>query len=78
MTGSGNAEIDLHLASSSPRRRELLKQIGIRFEVVSGLDVDESQQVAETPEHYVCRLARDKAIAGHLHKSQTVWPSVLN
>lgn len=65
MTGSGNAEIDLHLASSSPRRRELLKQIGIRFEVVSGLDVDESQQVAETPEHYACRLARDKAIAGH-------------
>lgn len=65
MTGSGNADIELYLASSSPRRRELLKQIGIRFEVVSGLVVDESLRVAETPEDYVYRLARDKAIAGH-------------
>jgi septum formation protein len=55
---------DLYLASSSPRRRELLKQIGIKFELVTGLDVDESLRAAETPEQYVVRLAHEKAMAG--------------
>jgi len=55
---------DLYLASSSPRRRELLQQIGIKFELVPGLDVDESLRVEETPEQYVVRLAHEKAVAG--------------
>jgi septum formation protein len=56
---------DLYLASSSPRRRDLLKQIGITFEVLSGLDVDESLCEGEAPEQYVVRLAHEKAMAGY-------------
>ncbi len=55
-------EVDLYLASKSPRRRELLEQIGVRFAVVSA-DVDEVRGIGETPEHYVCRAALDKASA---------------
>lgn len=51
------------LASSSPRRRELLTQIGVAFEVVA-VAVDESLRAGETPEDYVLRLAREKARAG--------------
>lgn len=53
----------LFLASTSPRRRELLAQIGLRFEVLR-IDVDETRQPGESPEHYVQRLAEDKARAG--------------
>jgi septum formation protein len=51
------------LASASPRRRELLDQLGVAFEVVPA-DVDESMRPGETPESLVRRLARDKALAG--------------
>ena len=50
----------IYLASRSPRRGELLQQIGIRFEVLPS-DVDESVHPGEAPEHYVLRLAREKA-----------------
>lgn len=50
----------IYLASRSPRRGELLQQIGIRFEVLPS-DVDESVHPDEAPEHYVLRLAREKA-----------------
>ena len=49
------------LASRSPRRRELLAQVGLRFEVVD-VDVDESHRAGESPSAYVQRVARDKAI----------------
>ncbi|MCK5360465.1 MAG: septum formation inhibitor Maf [Gammaproteobacteria bacterium] len=62
---------DLYLASSSPRRRDLLKQIGITFELVPGLDVDESLREGETPEQYVVRLAYEKAMAGYNKISST-------
>lgn len=52
----------LILASSSPRRKELLEQIGLTFEVYSP-DIDESVFVNEQAEHYVERLARAKAQA---------------
>jgi len=55
----------LYLASASPRRSELLKQIGINFELIKGLDVDEAQHETETPEQYVSRLAKEKAVAGY-------------
>ena len=50
------------LASSSPRRRELLRQIGVAFRVVPA-DVDESVLPAEQPADYVLRVAREKAEA---------------
>lgn len=54
---------ELYLASRSPRRRELLEQIGLRFSIVSA-DVDESVWHGETPEAYVLRLAKAKAQRG--------------
>lgn len=54
----------LVLASASPRRRQLLEQIGLRFQV-QALDIDESVLADELPEHYVERLARAKASAGY-------------
>ena len=53
----------LFLASKSPRRRKLLEQIGIRFEVID-IDLDEARLPGESPESYVQRLALDKARAG--------------
>ncbi|CDF85907.1 Maf-like protein [Pseudomonas knackmussii B13] len=53
----------LYLASSSPRRRELLTQIGLSFNLVSG-NVDETPLPDEAPAAYVERLARCKAQAG--------------
>ena len=53
-------DTDLILASSSPRRAELLRQIGVRF-TIHPADVDETQHLSETPEDYVQRLAREKA-----------------
>ena len=51
------------LASGSPRRRELLKQLAVTFKVAAA-DIDESIIDGETPEDYVVRLAREKALAG--------------
>jgi septum formation protein len=53
----------LVLASASPRRRELLDQIGIAH-VVLAVDVDESALPDESPPVLVQRLARAKALAG--------------
>ncbi|MFB8831307.1 Maf family protein [Azotobacter sp. CWF10] len=53
----------LYLASGSPRRRELLMQIGVPF-VPLAVAIDESPAPDETPATYVERLARDKAAAG--------------
>ena len=53
----------LYLASQSPRRRQLLEQIGMAFEVLD-VDVPEQRAAGESPEHYVSRVARDKARAG--------------
>lgn len=50
----------LILASSSPRRRDLLNQIGIDL-LVFPADIDESTEPGETPETYVDRMASSKA-----------------
>ena len=50
------------LASGSPRRRELLAGLGLRFEVRAA-DVDETPHPGESPRDYVLRLAREKAAA---------------
>ncbi|CAG0944522.1 MAG: Maf-like protein YhdE [Rhodocyclaceae bacterium] len=61
----------IYLASRSPRRRELLAQIGVRFELLMfrGMpredpDVDESVLPDERPEDYVVRVTLAKAGAG--------------
>lgn len=54
---------DLYLASASPRRRELLVQIGLCVEVISQ-SAPEHLLDSESPENYVQRLAVEKAQAG--------------
>jgi len=53
----------VYLASASPRRQELLTQLGVRYEVVR-VAVDEAPLPAEGAEDLVCRLATAKAQAG--------------
>lgn len=53
----------LYLASSSPRRRELLTQIGLPFHIVPA-SIDETPEAGESAVAYVERLARGKALAG--------------
>ena len=50
----------LYLASASPRRAELLKQIDVEY-TVRPAHVDETQKPDEAPESYVCRIALAKA-----------------
>jgi septum formation protein len=56
------SKIPLVLASSSPRRRELLSSAGIAFNVVNS-DIPEEQQPGEGPIAFARRLAREKAEA---------------
>ena len=53
----------VYLASGSPRRRQLLSQIGVSFQILK-VDVDEALQPRETARGYVERLACAKARAG--------------
>ena len=53
----------LYLASASPRRRELLEQIGVPVQVVR-CAVDEQVLAGELPEQYVQRVTRVKVLAG--------------
>ncbi|MFZ1828522.1 MAG: Maf family protein [Candidatus Competibacteraceae bacterium] len=53
----------IYLASASPRRRELLRQIGVVYRLLR-IEVDETPEATERPDHYVARLALAKAQAG--------------
>ena len=71
----------IYLASRSPRRRELLKQVGIPFEILlfredakRGADVDEAPHADENSREYVLRMARTKAEAAHLRMAQRKLP----
>jgi septum formation protein len=55
----------LHLASKSPRRRELLGRLGLPFGIID-LDIPEERAPGEPAEDYVRRVAREKAGAGLL------------
>ena len=57
----------VYLASASPRRSELLRQIGVPFEVRPA-DIREEQAAGEAPEAYVVRLAAAKA--------EAVWAAI--
>jgi septum formation protein len=63
----------LVLASTSPRRRELLTLTGLSFDTRSA-DVDESQRPGEEPVGYVLRLAKSKAQACLRQTAQAVSP----
>jgi septum formation protein len=67
----GPLDRGIYLASRSPRRRELLSQIGVRYHLLlfrsrpeTPPDVDESMLPNEQPDSYVERVARAKAEAG--------------
>jgi len=60
--GASASPVEVVLASGSPRRRELLEQIGLRFEVRPA-DIDESVRDGEVPTAYVHRLSVEKAAA---------------
>jgi septum formation protein len=71
----------IYLASRSPRRRELLAQIGVRFHLLlfrarpgETVDVDESTLGGESPEAYVERMARSKVEAGWQRMQQRNLP----
>jgi len=71
----------IYLASRSPRRRELLSQIGVRYHVLMFRDrpdtdpeLDESALGDESPRAYVERLARAKAQAGWKRLEQRSLP----
>ncbi len=51
------------LASASPRRLDLLRQVGIEPDRVLAADIDETPRLRETPRLLALRLAREKAIA---------------
>ena len=70
------ADQTIYLASKSPRRRELLQQVGVRFEVLELTEepgshgaVSEIPFEQEAPDNYVVRVAREKADSG--------WAAVL-
>ncbi len=64
---------DIHLASSSPRRHEILAAMGIRF-TAAGVDIDETRYDAETVTDMVVRLAVAKVCAARatVHRSVPV------
>ncbi|WP_300035813.1 nucleoside triphosphate pyrophosphatase [uncultured Roseobacter sp.] len=51
------------LGSGSPRRKELLAQIGVVPDEIRAPDIDESPQIGELPRPYCARMAREKALA---------------
>jgi septum formation protein len=53
----------IYLASASPRRRELLRQIGVAYRLLR-IEIDETPLAGENPDNYVYRLALAKAQAG--------------
>jgi septum formation protein len=61
MTTKNNKQMVI-LASRSPRRIELLKQIGVEC-IVLPADINESVRLGELPSQYVKRLAKEKALA---------------
>ena len=69
--GSMSADF-VYLASGSPRRRDLLNQIGVPFQVLEA-PIDEAVMPGETPDAYVVRLARKKAAAGWARSREPSW-----
>lgn len=64
------------LASASPRRRELLAQIGVEF-TVSPADIDETALPGELPDDYVLRMAITKAQRGYANLVEPLASSLI-
>lgn len=65
------SENQIYLASRSPRRRELLRQIGVKFNLLMmretagrAIDIDEKPLDNESPKDYIYRITRSKASEG--------------
>lgn len=54
----------LYLASASPRRADLLQQVGVPFQRLDYPGIDEQVRPGEPPQDYVLRMAEEKARAG--------------
>tara|TARA_B100000809_G_scaffold266103_2_gene327350 strand:+ start:475 stop:1062 length:588 start_codon:yes stop_codon:yes gene_type:complete len=65
----------IYLASQSPRRAELLRQVGVPFTQFS-VDIFEQHQRGESADAYVARLAQEKAQAGWRHCQAKGWVSL--
>lgn len=61
----------LHLASSSPRRQEILRALGVEF-TVQGVDVEEFRLPDEPADQMVLRLATAKAVAARVDDQRFV------
>lgn len=62
----------LILASASPRRRELLQQIGIEPDEIRSPDIDETPLKGEKPRIYCRRMAESKAVATQLETNEII------
>ncbi|WP_406720357.1 Maf family protein [Thioclava litoralis] len=62
----------LILGSASPRRRELLDQLGLVPDAVRAPDIDETPRKNERPRDYVARMAREKAMALDLAADEVI------
>ncbi len=69
-----NRKPDLHLASSSPRRREILAALGLEFSW-RGVDIDEARRDDESSRELVLRLAKEKAAAARVAEGTLVLGS---
>ncbi|MDH5407566.1 MAG: Maf-like protein [Gammaproteobacteria bacterium] len=70
-------DFDIYLASGSPRRRELLEQIGISYRILMN-DIDEIPAEGESAEEFAVRIAIDKAVAASKTLSADVSQPVLS
>lgn len=66
----------LHLASMSPRRSELLRQLGVVHSIIRA-DVDETPHKGEHPKEYVIRLAQEKALSGQAQLDEQEYGFIL-
>ena len=68
--------MNIYLASKSPRRQSLLKQIGIDFDCINS-EIDETLLDDEPPLDYVKRMATEKALAGWANEGRLVEKPLL-
>jgi septum formation protein len=74
--GLGKSQVELILASKSPRRAEILRQAGFAFDV-HATHVDETRRPRESPRHHVQRLAHMKARLVAEHRKRKKRPAIV-
>tara|TARA_B100001057_G_scaffold105918_1_gene103545 strand:- start:16525 stop:17190 length:666 start_codon:yes stop_codon:yes gene_type:complete len=65
---------DIYLASSSPRRSEILKNLKVNFEILK-CDFDESNFTDESPERFVIKNTQQKCLAAHAIRQKKTLPN---